>query len=151
MGKGKKEAKSRQAPPAYWYTQNTCLTKEQNKISQETVRRQLAAAPGPNLNLGNVDQKTKSGYPHKYFNYEEGPDKEGLFRRRTNSSTTSYREYPVMPTGPAYPFDTKPKTRPGAFRAITNQNKTFKGVICHNGENGDPAKGYFHRATETPR
>ncbi|KAJ5710072.1 Guanine-specific ribonuclease N1/T1 [Penicillium malachiteum] len=54
MGKGKK-AKSQpvaqaQAPPAYWYTQNVCLTKEQNKISQETVRRQLAAAPGPELN-----------------------------------------------------------------------------------------------------
>ncbi|KAJ5724051.1 Guanine-specific ribonuclease N1/T1 [Penicillium malachiteum] len=153
MGKGKK-AKSHtiaqnQAPPAYWYTRNICLTKEQNKISQETVRRQLAAAPGPELNdKGKSNQK--SGYPHEYKNEDKDPADQPLFTRRTNSSTTSYREYPVMANGIGYTFDQKPKQRPGAFRAVTNQRKTFKGVICHNGEGTEAANGFFHRATETP-
>jgi hypothetical protein len=47
-----------------------------------------------------------------------------------------------------YPFDTKPKARPGPFRAITNQNKSFKGVISHDGKDGNPNAGRFHRATE---
>ncbi|KAJ5611712.1 Guanine-specific ribonuclease N1/T1 [Penicillium herquei] len=157
MGKGKKEAKRKaaaaaQEPPAYWYTRNTCLTKAQNKISQETVQTQLAIAPGPDLNYKKrSDQTTKSGYPHLYENQDRDPAKQPLFTRRTNSSTTSYREYPVMASGIGYAFDEKPKQRPKGFRAITNQNKTFKGVICHDGENGNEAKGHFHRATVTPQ
>ena len=120
---------------------NTVLTREENKISQATVQNQLREAPGPN-------ETTKTGYSHKYYNEDKGPDGHPLFRVRTNSSTTSYREYPVMPTGDTYAFDKKPKAKPGPFRAITNQNKTFKGVISHDGKDGNPNAGYFHRAME---
>ncbi|OQE28989.1 hypothetical protein PENFLA_c004G07101 [Penicillium flavigenum] len=121
----------------HWYTNNTVLTREQNKISQATVKSQLREAPGPN-------QTGRSGYPHKYGNGDTGPDGRPLFRIRTNSSTTSFREYPVMANETTYPFDTKPKARPGPFRAITNQNKSFKGVISHDGKDGNPNAGRFH-------
>jgi ribonuclease/clavin/mitogillin len=117
------------------------LTREQNKISQATVQKQLRESPGPN-------QATKSGYPHEYFNESNDPNRQPLFRVRTNSSTTSFREYPVMSTGKTYDYHNKPKANPGPFRAITNQNKTFKGVISHDGENGKINAGGFHRATE---
>lgn len=53
-----------------------------------------------------------------------------------------------MATESTYAFDKKPKLKPGPFRAITNQNKTFKGVISHDGKDGDSSAGRFHRATE---
>ncbi|OQD69427.1 hypothetical protein PENPOL_c002G00635 [Penicillium polonicum] len=136
-----RKAQQAAAGQPHWYTNNTVLTREENKISQATVQNQLREAPGPN-------QTTKTGYPHKYYNEDLGPDGRPLFRVRTNSSTTSYREYPVMSTGNTYNFDKKPKARPGPFRAITNQNKTFKGVISHDGKDGNANAGFFHRATE---
>jgi len=117
------------------------LSEAQNKISKATVAAQLANAPGP-------DEKTKSGYPHRYENKERDDAGQPLFRIRTNSSTTSYREYPVLQSGDGYNYKKKPKDRPGPFRAVTNQNKTFKGTICHDGEPGNVAGGTFHRCKD---
>lgn len=117
------------------------MPNEQNKISQATVQDQLARAPAP-------QETGKSGYPHEYFNQDEDKDKQPLFRTRTNSSTKTYHEYPVMASGKTYAFEKKPRANPGPFRAIVNQNKTFKGVIAHDGEGTKPNAGRFHRATE---
>lgn len=117
------------------------MSKEQNKIRQDTVDAQLAKAPGPN-------EKGKSGYPHRYENKDRDEEGRPLFRARTNSSSTSYREYPVRASGKDYNYGSKPKDRPGPYRAVTNQNKTLKGVICHDGSPGNVAGGTFHRCTK---
>jgi hypothetical protein len=117
------------------------LSKDENKLSKPSVKRQLSNAPGPN-------DKCRSGYPHVYQNKDRNEAGEPLFRARTESSTTSYREFPVLADDRDYNYDSKPKDRPGPFRAITNQNKTFKGVICHDGEKGNVAGGGFHRAKD---
>ncbi|KAK9847833.1 Guanine-specific ribonuclease N1/T1 [Penicillium brevicompactum] len=127
----------------FWHTNNSVLSREKNKISQDTVQEQLENAPGPN-------DATKSGYPHRFKNIRQGEKNERLFDTGSNSSTTSYREYPVMSDGSNYDFDERPKPNPGPFRAITNQNKTFKGVIAHDGKNGRTNAGNFHRAAQDP-
>lgn len=56
-----------------------------------------------------------------------------------------------MPDGKPFAYNQqRPRANPGPFRAITNQNKTFKGVIAHTGKNGNPNDGFFHRAAEDP-
>ncbi|OCT51182.1 hypothetical protein CLCR_09047 [Cladophialophora carrionii] len=105
---------------------------ENNTISQNRVLRQLAQAPAPG-------EKGRSGHPRKY------EDKEELFPKRSNSPTIDM-EYPVTQHGPPYNFKSKPKDDPGAFRAITNQNKDYKGTICHDGDRkaNNPNAGLFH-------
>ncbi|KAJ5873049.1 Guanine-specific ribonuclease N1/T1 [Penicillium soppii] len=67
----------------------------------------------------------------------------------SHCSITSYRKYPVLSTGNTYyDFDKKPQANPGPFRAITNQNKIFKGVISHGGRDGKNNAGSFHRVPE---
>ncbi|KAJ5350668.1 Guanine-specific ribonuclease N1/T1 [Penicillium brevicompactum] len=127
----------------FWHTNNSVLSREKNKISQDTVQEQLENAPAPN-------DTRKSGYPHRFKNIRQGEKKERLFDTGSNSSTTSYREYPVMSDGSNYDFDERPKPNPGPFRAITNQNKTFKGVIAHDGKDGRTNAGNFHRAAQDP-
>lgn len=77
-----------------------------------------------------------------------------LFQQPKDSSTT-FHEYPVLASQDGkkqnYNYDQKkPKQNPGPFRAITDQNKDFKGVICHDGDKGrdgrgNPNGGSFHR------
>lgn len=112
-------------------SKNQVLTN--NKISQNSVLEQLSKAPAPT-------DKGKSGYPHKYQNIDK------LFRTRRNSSTTNYYEYPVQQLGTGYNFGSKPKDDPGPYRGITNQNKTYKGTICHDGDKktNNANAGHFH-------
>lgn len=112
-------------------SENKALKK--NEISQNSVVDQISKAPEP------LD-KGKSGYPHQYHNRDE------LFRTRTNSSTKEYYEYPVQQSGSGYNFNSKPKDDPGPYRGITNQNKTYKGTICHDGDEKNPNTGFFHLA-----
>ena len=115
------------------------MPKKDNWISENSVVRQLTKAPGP-------DDKTKSGYPHRYEN------KDQLFKTRSNSSSTSYREYPVMQDNKDYRFDSKPKDNPGPYRAVTNQRKTYKGTVSHDGDakTKNPNVGFFHRLKDKP-
>ncbi|KAF2433683.1 hypothetical protein EJ08DRAFT_657823 [Tothia fuscella] len=65
------------------------------------------------------------------------------------SSTTSLYEYPVKQDfdGRKY-FNYQVKKRdgedPGPFRAVTNQNKRYKGIMCHQGNARSPNVGPFH-------
>lgn len=71
-----------------------------------------------------------------------------ILLRRESTDSTSYYEYPVMQNGPGYDFDAKPKQNPGPYRGIVNQNKDYRGTICHNGvvKDGEhiPNAGRFH-------
>ncbi|KAM0424500.1 hypothetical protein ACHAPT_010214 [Fusarium lateritium] len=138
MGKNKnKKSKSTPAPEKTdpndrtLVSHNAVLT--DNTISERRVLDQVQEAPKP-------EDKGKSGYPHQYH------DMGGLFRTRTNSSTTAYYEYPVTQSGPPYDFASKPKDNPGPYRAVTNQNQTYKGTMCHDGdaEKNNANAGFFH-------
>lgn len=50
----------------------------------------------------------------------------------------------MFPDGRDYNYQSKPKDEVGHIRGITNQNKRFKGVIAHNGLEGDPNQGPMH-------
>lgn len=46
-----------------------------------------------------------------------------------------------------YNYGSKPKERPGPFRAIaTSTDKTYLGIISHDGIPGNPAMAHFHCA-----
>lgn len=110
------------------------LPAEENRISETDVMRQLEMAPEPT-------DKGRSGYPHEYQNLGDEP----LFEKK--EGTTLY-EYPVMQReGEAYNFDSKPKDDPGPYRAITDQDNEYQGVICHDGDekSGRANGGNFHR------
>ncbi|POS72406.1 hypothetical protein DHEL01_v209200 [Diaporthe helianthi] len=117
------------------YSKNQCLPDKDNKISESRVRSQLTRAPEPN-------DRRKSGYPHPYMNLN------GVILRRESTDSTSYYEYPVTQKGADYDFDCKPKQNPGAYRGIVNQNKDYRGTLCHNGEVRKgvnyPNSGDFH-------
>ncbi|KAI1082081.1 hypothetical protein F5B20DRAFT_578851 [Whalleya microplaca] len=125
-----KKTKDKKAEPML-ISHNTVLTN--NKISETRVLDQLSRAPDPK-------DKGKSGYPHEYLNHES------LIPKRPNSASTSYYEYPVTQKGGDYNFASKPKEEPGPYRGITNQDKTYKGTICHEGnkDTGNANHGKFH-------
>ncbi|KAF2421542.1 hypothetical protein EJ08DRAFT_665105 [Tothia fuscella] len=68
--------------------------------------------------------------------------------RSNGSSTTSLYEYPVLQDFNGkhyYDYQSKgPKEPTGPFRAVTNQNMRYKGMMCHNGFNKNPSLGEFH-------
>ncbi|KAK2602945.1 hypothetical protein N8I77_009439 [Diaporthe amygdali] len=108
-----------------------------NRIGERSIQDQLRNSPGPR-------DTGKSGYPHKFTNkYGAIPQ---LVRSQSNSSsTTSLFEYPIFADGRTYNYQSKkPKDDPGHIRGITNQNKRFKGVIAHDGEDGNPKRGSMH-------
>lgn len=116
------------------------MTKESdNRIGGKTIARQLSNAPSPR-------DTGKSGYPHKFYNEPGNTQIAQLVRTESSaSSTTSLYEYPVFSDGRTYNYQSKkPKDDPGHIRGITNQNKRFKGVVAHNGEDGEPKRGDMH-------
>lgn len=106
----------------------------ENQISIQSAKKQLAAAPS---------QTGKSiGYPHiyenrnKFFHQPEG---------------TTFMEYPIFGVETVkkklriYNYCSKPKDRPSPFRAIaTSTDKTYIGIISHDGMPGNPAMANFH-------
>lgn len=133
-----------------------------NKIGEKQVGEQLSQAPPPR-------ETGKSGYPHKFQNKNnqfpqlvtrsqrevrrdhEGQDgdAEDADQNSQASSTTSHFEYVVSADGKKFNYDLKKSKQtissgPGHLRAITNQNKRFKGVIAHDGQDGEPSRGFFH-------
>lgn len=133
------------------YIANTKFVKDSrdNSISRAQIGQQLASAPAPH-------DKALSGYPHKFEN-KNGQIQELKIPRLQKapssvvsgasevSSTTSHYEYPVFGDSHTFDWHTKKKDSSGSgpehLRAITNQNGRFKGVIAHEGEDGDPAAG----------
>ncbi|OCL05609.1 hypothetical protein AOQ84DRAFT_413204 [Glonium stellatum] len=132
-------------------------------ISLNSVRTQLSTAPAPTdkgksgypheyRNLDNLipmpkaANKAKSGYPHEYYGPKETPRERTTSTASSVDSTTNLYEYPVQQSGTGYNFDSKPKDDPGPFRAIANQNKKYKGTICHDGDKDtrNPNAGSFH-------
>lgn len=68
---------------------------------------------------------------------------------------TSFWEYPKFgaakfqkktpPKNRVYSYGSEPKDRPGTFRVIANSiNKTYVGIINHDGTPGNPAGESFH-------
>lgn len=109
-----------------------------NRIGVKAIAIQLANAPNPR-NTG------KSGYPHQFYNEPGDTQIAQLVRSNSDaSSTTSLYEYPVFSDSHTYDYQKKPREKPGHIRGITNQNKRFKGVVAHNGEDGNPNKGDMH-------
>lgn len=148
-GKGKgKQTKETKSSGVVLVARNKALSPKDNRISENTVKKQIDRAPDPK-------GKGRSGYPHKFENIDKIS-----FPRQDNqsgsvSSTTSLYEYPVSRDGKPYNFASKPKDNPGPFRGITSQNKRYKGTVCHNGVERDPNSGkpnpnagYFHRCKE---
>lgn len=109
-----------------------------NRIGVKAIARQLANAPSPR-------DTGRSGYPHKFYNEPGETQIQQLVRTdSTASSTTSLYEYPVFSDSHTYDYQKKPKENPGHIRGITNQNKRFKGIVAHNGEDGKPNRGDMH-------
>ncbi|KAF8850065.1 hypothetical protein BDZ45DRAFT_208989 [Acephala macrosclerotiorum] len=125
---------------------NVAHTSKGNRISEPLVKSQLESAPGPN-------DKTKSGYPHKYQDFgsliPRRPERsDSMESTATCTTTTSYREYPVFQNGNSYNYNSKPKDNPGPFRGITNQNGNYRATICHDGAGTNPNAGNFHLCEE---
>ncbi|KAI7776065.1 hypothetical protein LA080_005839 [Diaporthe eres] len=109
-----------------------------NRIGAKAIARQLANAPSPR-------DTGKSGYPHKFYNEPGETQSPQLVRTDSAaSSTTSLHEYPVFSDSHTYKYQKKPRGNPGHIRGITNQNKRFKSVVAHNGEDGEPNRGDMH-------
>lgn len=109
-----------------------------NIITEMAIARQLSIAPNPR-------ETGKSGYPHKFLNEFGKGQIPQLVSQSASSSTTSLYEIPGRADDTDYKFDSKkPKDDPGNLRIITNQNGTFKGIVAHDGEDGNPNRGFMH-------
>lgn len=115
------------------WANNVALTHAENHISISSAKKQLAVAPY---------QTGKSGYPHIYENLDH------FFHRPEG---TTLMEFPIFGVetirkkAKLYKYASKPKERPGPFRAIaTSTDKTYVGIISYNGEPGKPAMAGFH-------
>ncbi|KAG6356087.1 hypothetical protein INS49_015472 [Diaporthe citri] len=123
----------------YYQAKTKLVSKESgNRVGVKAIARQLANAPSPR-------DTGKSGYPHKFYN-EPGETQISQLVRTDSapSSTTSLYEYPVFSDNQTCNYQKKPRENPGHIRGITNQNKRFKGVVAHHGEDGKPNRGDMH-------
>ncbi|KAK2746227.1 hypothetical protein FQN57_003349 [Myotisia sp. PD_48] len=110
---------------------NSELSRDENTLTESNARRQLGASP---IHTG------RSGYPHAFMNFQ------GIkFSKKCRNRDLV--EYPVFKDkSMVYNFDSNPKDNPGPFRVIaTADSRLYCGVISHDGGNGNPNAGNFHK------
>ncbi len=98
------------------------------KNTEGDLRFDKHAAENLMHNWAPVNEHTASGYPHEFSNNK------GDVIKWPNGKCEGSRvlEFPIFEDGHKYPYDEKPKARPGPARIIySTPSKDFCGIIAH--------------------